>query len=186
MRLAKCFGTRFRKAEVFHLALPDQFRHGAHRIFDRNVRIDAMLIEQVDDIDAKAFEGGFGNGAHIFRAAVRAHHHLACRFAGVDFETELGGDDHLVAIGLQAFADEDFIVVRPINLCRIEKGDAEFDGAVQRCNCAALIAGRAIGMGHAHAAEAERRNGKVVSKGSFFHLFVLPKEPPIAKGVMRK
>lgn len=72
-----------------------------------------MLVEQVDLIDAEAFERGFGDGAHIFRAAVGAHHHLASGFADVDLEAELGGDDHLVAIGLQTLADKDFVVVRP-------------------------------------------------------------------------
>ncbi len=37
---------------MFHLALPDQFRHGADRIFDWDIRIDAMLVEQVYGVDA--------------------------------------------------------------------------------------------------------------------------------------
>ena len=40
--------ARFGEAEVFHLARLDQFLHGAGDVFDRHVRIDAVLVEQVD------------------------------------------------------------------------------------------------------------------------------------------
>ena len=43
-RLHACFG----KAEVLHLPLLNQFLHRAGDIFDRHVRVNAVLIEQVD------------------------------------------------------------------------------------------------------------------------------------------
>ena len=44
------------EAEVFDLARLDQLLHRARDIFDRHVRIDAMLIEQIDAVGSKPLE----------------------------------------------------------------------------------------------------------------------------------
>jgi hypothetical protein len=51
-RLHACF----RKAEVFDLALLDQLLHRAGDVFDRHIRINPVLIEQIDDIDPEPLE----------------------------------------------------------------------------------------------------------------------------------
>src|SRR6478672_1591735 len=51
-RLHACF----RKAEVLDLTLLDQILHRAGDVFDRHVRVNSMLIEQVDDIDSEPLE----------------------------------------------------------------------------------------------------------------------------------
>ena len=38
-------GRCFRHAEVFHLALLNQLLHRSGYVFDRHLRVDAMLIE---------------------------------------------------------------------------------------------------------------------------------------------
>lgn len=48
----------FREAEVFHLAGPNQILDRASDVFDWDVRIDAMLIKNIDDIGTEAFERG--------------------------------------------------------------------------------------------------------------------------------
>src|SRR5204862_549192 len=53
--------SRFRKAEVLHLACPDQVLHGSRHVFDWHVRIDAVLIEQIDGIDLESPERALGN-----------------------------------------------------------------------------------------------------------------------------
>ncbi len=45
----------FGEAEIFHFAGFDQLGHGADGIFDGRVRVDAMLVVEVDVIDAEAF-----------------------------------------------------------------------------------------------------------------------------------
>jgi hypothetical protein len=90
--------------------------------------------------------------------AVSANHHLVGRLGGVDAEAELGGDDHLVAHRFQRLAEEDFVLVGAVDLCRIKQRDAEIDGAVQRIDRRRLVVGGTIGMAHAHAAEAEGGN----------------------------
>ena len=41
----------FGKTEVAYLAGADQFLHGARHFFDGHVRIDAVLVEEVDGVD---------------------------------------------------------------------------------------------------------------------------------------
>ena len=43
-------------AEVLHLALFDQIFDCARHILDRNDLVDAMLVEQVDDVRLKTLE----------------------------------------------------------------------------------------------------------------------------------
>ena len=46
-RLHSCF----RKAEVLHLAFPNQVLHRSRHVFDGHVRVNAVLIEQIDGLD---------------------------------------------------------------------------------------------------------------------------------------
>jgi alpha-acetolactate decarboxylase len=43
-------------AEVFHLALLDEFFDGSCHIFNGHVRIDAVLIEKIDCLDLQSLE----------------------------------------------------------------------------------------------------------------------------------
>jgi hypothetical protein len=56
-----CLHSWFRKAEVLRLALLDQVFHGACDVFDRHVRVNTVLVEQIDDIGLESLEGGFGD-----------------------------------------------------------------------------------------------------------------------------
>jgi hypothetical protein len=51
-RLRSCF----RQAEVVHLTFPNQVLHRSRRVFDRHLRVHAVLIEQVNSLDAKSLE----------------------------------------------------------------------------------------------------------------------------------
>ena len=64
--------ARFRKSEVLHLALLNQVLHRSRHVFDRHVRIDAVLIEQIDDIGLEALERGFGDLLDVLRPAVQS------------------------------------------------------------------------------------------------------------------
>ena len=50
VRATDCLHSRFRKAEVLHFAFLDQVLHRARHVLDRHVRVDTVLIEQIDDI----------------------------------------------------------------------------------------------------------------------------------------
>jgi hypothetical protein len=51
---ADCARRGLRHAEVAHLARADQLAHGAGGVLDRDVRVDAVLVKQVNVVDAQA------------------------------------------------------------------------------------------------------------------------------------
>src|SRR6516165_6505764 len=65
-RLCSCFG----KTEMLHLAGPDQIHHRSRYIFDGDVGINAMLIEQVDNIGLEPPERSFGDLLDVLWPAV--------------------------------------------------------------------------------------------------------------------
>ena len=58
MSAADRFGASFRKTEMHDLASRDEALHRASNVLDRHVRIDSVLIEQVD------FERRFGHSLY--------------------------------------------------------------------------------------------------------------------------
>src|SRR3974390_2664173 len=50
------FGAGFRKTEMLHLALLDQVLDGAGHVFDGYRGVDAVLVVEVDDINAEALK----------------------------------------------------------------------------------------------------------------------------------
>jgi hypothetical protein len=56
VRAADRLHARFGKAEVLDLAFLNQILHRARHVFDRHVRVNPMLIEQVDDIHLEPLE----------------------------------------------------------------------------------------------------------------------------------
>jgi hypothetical protein len=53
--------TGLGKSEVFHLTFLDEVFHRARHVFDRNIRINTVLIEQIDCISLKPLERGLGD-----------------------------------------------------------------------------------------------------------------------------
>src|SRR5690606_29028025 len=58
--------------EVLHLALGDEVFHRPGDIFDRRNRVDAVLVQQIDDIGAEAFERSLDGQPDTLRTAVDA------------------------------------------------------------------------------------------------------------------
>ena len=50
MRTANCLDSGLRQAEVFDLTLRNQFLHRSGHSLDRHLRIDAVLIEEINAI----------------------------------------------------------------------------------------------------------------------------------------
>jgi hypothetical protein len=72
VRAADRLRARFRQAERAHLAGFHQALHRADRILDRHVRIDAVLVIEVDDVDAEALQARIARAQHIVGGAVDA------------------------------------------------------------------------------------------------------------------
>src|SRR4051795_5939388 len=79
--------------EMAHLAGPHQFRHGADRLLDRRVRIDPVLVVEVDRLDPEPPEARLTGLAHVVRPSVDPEEG-AVRGTYV---AELGGDHDLIA-----------------------------------------------------------------------------------------
>jgi hypothetical protein len=106
MRATDRLHSSLRKAKVLYLARLNQILHRSGHVFDRHVRVNTVLIEQINDISPESFERGIGDLLDVLGAAIQS-----CLFAcvRVEFETELGSDHHSVAERSKGLADQLFI-----------------------------------------------------------------------------
>ncbi len=137
------------QTEVAHFPLADQILYCAGHLFHRHLGIDAVLIEEIDDIDVEPAQGCLGHGADIFRPAVQPIRYLAVP------EAELGGDHHLVAKRGQRLPQQQLVVARAIGFGGIEEGDPELMGAPDKGDRLRLVGGGAITKAQAHAAQTD-------------------------------
>ena len=94
---------------------------------------------------------------HRLEDALRAAVGAGALLAVGEAEAELGGDGHLVAAAGKGAAEQFLVRERAVDLGGVEEGAAEFDGAMQRGDRLRLVR-RTVGLAHAHAAEADRRD----------------------------
>jgi hypothetical protein len=125
-RLHACF----RKAEVLNLIFLNQVLHRPRNVFDWHVRVNAVLIEQINGVDLEPLERALGGLLDVLRPAVQARQtlHPAGVELRIEVEPELGGDDHLLAKGGEGFAYELFVRERTLDFGGVEECDAAFDG----------------------------------------------------------
>ena len=162
--------SRFRKAEVLNLAFLDQVFHRPRYIFNRHVRIDAVLIEQVDDIDLEPLERGLRNLLDVLRPAVHADPPGSPVW--IELEAELGGNHHFPAEGSKGFTHQFLVGERAVDFGGIKECDSEFHGRPNQRNHFLLVFSRTLAKAHSHAAEPESRDFQIAfSKFAFFHRF---------------
>ena len=152
------------------LTLPclNQLLHRSRHVFDRHVRVNPVLIEQIDGFHLEPLERALGDLLDVLRPAVEAQPSVPV-WANV-LESELGGDHHLLAEGSERFAHQFFVGERAVDFRRIEEGDAAFDGCANQRDHLLLVCRRAVAKAHAHAAEPDGRDFQVaVSKFAFLH-----------------
>jgi hypothetical protein len=65
-------GAGFGEAEVPDLAGGDEVFDGSGDVFDGDVGVDAVLVEEVDGVDVEALERGVGDLADVVGLAVEA------------------------------------------------------------------------------------------------------------------
>ena len=65
-RLYPCF----RESEVLHFALLNQLFHRSRNVFDRHIGVNAVLIEQIDDIGLESLERALGGFLDVLWPAV--------------------------------------------------------------------------------------------------------------------
>ena len=143
----------FGHPKVLHLALLNQLFHRPGHVFDGHVRVNAMLIEQINRLDLEPLERGFDNLSDVLGLAVQA-----ALLAAIAIESELGGDDHLPTERSEGFADEFLVGEGAIDFGGVEERDALFDSRPNQGDHRLFISSRTIAKAHAHAAETESRD----------------------------
>jgi hypothetical protein len=88
----------------------------------------------------------------------------------VEGEAELRRDDDLVADRRQRLADYLLVLVRTVNLGRVEERDAVVDRLPQERHHGRSFGRRTEALADAHAAQADGRDGQAVSEGAHRHL----------------
>src|SRR5579862_9124848 len=91
--------------------LPDRSRH----VLDGHVRIDTMLVEQIDSIGAQPLEYRIDHFTNVLRSTIET----IARAVGIDAPSELRGDEHLITKGRERFAHQFLIYERAIRFGRI-------------------------------------------------------------------
>src|SRR5580658_9204282 len=71
MRAANCLCTRLRETEVQHFSLCDQLFHRARYVFNWHVRIDPVLVIQIEALGSVALEGSLTHFPDVLRSAVK-------------------------------------------------------------------------------------------------------------------
>ena len=92
--------------------------HRADGVLDRRVRIDAVLVVQVDVVDAEALR----LPSQLLRTYAGVP--LIVRLVGIDEvadDAELGGDQHAVAMGRERPPDEPLVGIRAVHVGRVEE-----------------------------------------------------------------
>src|SRR5205823_4502814 len=136
-------------------------------LFNRGVRVDTMLIEEIDAFNAKAAQTSFTCLLHVSRFSVDAAKSGIARSAQ---NSKLCRENNLIAVSLQNPSDEFFVCVRTISVRRVEERDAEFESAIQ-CRDRFFFIASAVEIGHPHATETDRRDARsAASEFALFHI----------------
>ena len=118
--------TGFGQPEVPDLALLNQISDRAGDVFDRDVWVDAVLIEEIDRVDVQPPQRRFGDFADVRRPAVHA---ALC--AALEGEAELRRDRDPAAERRERFADELFVGERSVGLGGVEERHPALDRRAQ-------------------------------------------------------
>jgi hypothetical protein len=147
---AQRFGAGFGQADVAHLALAHQLRHGAHRVLDRRLGIDPVLVVQVDRLDAEPLQRRLAGLANIVRPAAESH----VVAVGLAHDAELRRHDDALSTPGDRPADEFLVGADAIDVGGVEQRDAAVERPVDGGDRLVFVA-PAVEFRHAHAAETD-------------------------------
>src|ERR1700720_318682 len=143
-RLYSCF----RKSEALNLSFLNQVLHRAGHVFDRHVRIDAMLIEEIDVVGLQSLERGFGHVLDVVGPAIGP-----ALLVTLELEPKLGRNHHLITHGCERFAQKFFVFERAVSFGGIEECNTAFYGRSDQRDRLLLIGGWTVTIAKAHTAK---------------------------------
>ena len=89
---------------MLDLARLNQLLYGTRHVFNGDVWVNPMLIEQIDDVGPEPLERAFDGPFDVLGPAVQTSG-TGPMIAATQIESELGGDDHLIAVRGERLAD---------------------------------------------------------------------------------
>ena len=140
------------QAPVQNLAFGHQVLDRPRDVLDRDLRIDPMLVEEVDVVGPKVLQHPLDGQLDVGRAAVESGATLAG--LEVDVPAELGGDHDLVSKGRHALTENALDLMRAVRLGCIEEGDAPVEGGPDDVDHLGSVRDRRL-VGAAHVLDAE-------------------------------
>ncbi len=144
--------ARLRQAEIPHLALGDQLPYCPGDFVDGDVRVNAVLVEQVNPVGLQPLEGRVGHLPDVFRTASEP---AALPGAGIDIEPELGRYHDLIAYRGEGLADEFLVGERPVGFSGVEEGDTLVGRGADQGDTGLLVCWLAVVDAQAHAAQSQ-------------------------------
>ena len=135
-----------------------QVCHHARDLLGRDLRIDAVLIEEINVICPQPLQRGIHRCVDHRRACIGDDGAFALfQQAHIEMDPELRREDDLVAIGRKSCADQPLVVMRIIGrtvyLRRVKERDALIHGSGDQLTHLLLVGGRTIALTHPHAAK---------------------------------
>ena len=137
---------RFRQPVISNLPLRCEIFHRPGHILDGHLRIDAMLVEQVDAIGPQTSQLPVDHLPDVFGPAVHATASLAR--LQIDVEAEFRAEDDPVADALQGFPDDFLRHERTVGLGSVQQSDAEIHCTPDECNSGASIGAARVQIVH--------------------------------------
>ncbi len=141
--------------EVTDLAGLHQLGHGADGLLDRHLRIDPVLVVEVDVVDPEPAQRRLARLAYVRGVAADQG-----RLAEPVGEAELGGQHDLVAASGDGPSDQFLVVPGAVEVGGVQEGHPEVEGMVQGRDRLGVVRG-AVAVAHAHAPQALRRDRQV-------------------------
>src|SRR5215204_153537 len=129
--------------------------HCADRLLDRHIRIEPRRAIDVDGLDAEPLQRIGDEILYRRRTAVIAGPILR----GIAQRAEFYADLEIVAVAArERVTNQHLVVAHAVEIAGVEQGDAGVERGVDGGDALAAV-GRAVEIRHAHAAEADRRDG---------------------------
>ena len=157
-----------RHAEVLDLAGLDEFLDRTGDILDGHIRVDAVLVIEVDGVHAEPLQRAVDDLLDHLGPAGDPASRLA--LDGIDVPAELGRDHDLVLVRGERLAHELLVGVRTVDLGGVEEGHAAVHSGVDQRDHLLPVRLIAVAAGHAHAAQPDCRNLEAVgAQLAFIH-----------------
>src|SRR5262249_27159724 len=152
MRSANRLHARFRQSKMLYLSFANQTFNCTSNVFDRYIRINPVLIQQINHIGLQSLKGSLDHFLDVLRPAIQA----SLSAFGIELECKLGGDHHLLAERCDGFAQKLLVLVRTVSLGGVEKCHTTFERSSNERDSRFLLHGWPITEAQPHAAESDR------------------------------